>query len=239
MTGIRFKEPDDEIFGTPRGWLYATDRLLPKYRLTADDATEDLTERFHRILRWLVDWHGDGISQPRFTDKSQVFTVKASFVDALLKGSDPRFLLVTRNPYAVCYRSALGKAGGLDALDDSFSFEDKLELAVQHWANSMECALEDADEVANFDWIRFEDLLAQPEKTLRGVCDFADLAYDPDMLPQPHHELPLGSRFRDRWYPLRPDVNEKYLEKMSEEHVETVHERCAQLADRFGYERPT
>lgn len=238
LTGLRFKAPADEVFGTPRGWLYATDRLLPKYRLTADDAQPELAERLARILRWLLAWHGAGIDKPRFTDKSQVLTVKLSFLDALLKGTDPCYVLVTRNPYALCFRSALGKANSLAVLDNSFSLTDKVELAAQHWANSMRCALADAEKVARFMCIRFEDLLQAPNETLESVCSFLGLEFYPEMLPQPDDEIPWGSRFRDRWYPLRPEVNGKYLERIQGVHAGIIEARCGELAKSFGYSRP-
>ncbi|RLC78416.1 MAG: hypothetical protein DRJ03_25265, partial [Chloroflexi bacterium] len=52
-------------------------------------------------------------------------------------------MLVVNNPYAACYRAALGKAQDMERLKDKLSFKERLEICAQHWANSIRCALED------------------------------------------------------------------------------------------------
>ena len=103
----------------------------------------------------------------------------------------------------------------------------------------MKCALEDKErENVKMITVRFEDILREPEKNLRKICDFSGLDFREDMLPQPEHKIPLGTRFKDRWYPLRFDVNEPYLKKISKEHIEIIDKYCSEYAKIFGYERP-
>ena len=237
LTGIKHKAPSDEVFLTPRGWLYATDRLIQDYRNDQSDVNPELKRRFRGILRWVIARNSSG-QTPRFTDKSQVFTVKVSFLNKLLEGSDPKFVLITRNPYAVCYRSAKGKARSLDLLKGEFSLKERVEFAAQHWTNSMKYALEDREKVDSFLVVRFEDILREPKEHLQAICSFAGLSYSEDMLPQPEHEIPFGSRFYDRWYPLRPEVNKKYFKEMNPEHLKIISSRCEEYAEEFGYSRP-
>ncbi len=237
LTGIKHKAPPDEVFSTPRGWLYATDRLIEKYRNDETDVDSELKERVKKILRWIIARHSS-VKKKRFTDKSQVYTVKVSFLNELLKGSDPKFVLITRNPYAVCYRSAKGKARSLKLLEDEFNLRERVEFAAQHWANSMRYALKDREEVDSFLVVKFEDILNEPRKHLQQICSFADLSFSEDMIPQPEHEIPFGSRFYDRWYPLRPEVNEKYFEEMEQQHLNIISSRCEKYAEEFGYPRP-
>ena len=237
FSGIRHKVPDHPKFSRHTSWLYATDELIDQYRHTAEDVTPDLRVTLRHTLRWLLQRHAIDPDTARFTDKSQSFTVKVSFLNELLKDTDPRFVLITRNPYAVCYRAPM-KAGGMKRIRNEYLFEQLLELAAQHWSNSMESALEDQPDVNHFHTVRFEDILRRPEREMRRICEFADLSFDQDMIPHAHHQVPFGSRFRDRWYPLRPDVNEKYLSEISHEELEIVERYCGSLADRFGYERP-
>lgn len=238
LTGIKHKAPADDMFPPPRGWLYAVDRLIDLYRNTAEDATVELRDEFQRILRWAIHRQSGSAASVRFLDKSQLYTVKVAFLDALLKGCQPRFLLVTRDPYAICYRSASGKARSLSLLSGRFSFEERLRLAAQHWTNSMRRALEDGGHVEWFKTVRFEDVLSSPEQQLREICQFVELTFDPDMLPQPDHRVPFGSRFEGRWYPLRPDVNTPYLEEMTSEHVQIIAEYCQGTAKTLGYDMP-
>lgn len=238
FTGIKHKVPPDDIFGSPRGWSYATDQLLPKYRCTERDATQEFKAAFEKTLRWLIQRHAEDSGDARFVDKSQLYTVKVSFLNALLREHHPKFLLVTRDPYALCLRAAHGRLYDHPQVKGGCSLLQKLRFACEHWTNSMRCALDDGDKVEAFQWMRFEDLLSNPEAELPQICEFLELAFDPDMLPQPHHRLPLGSTRRDRWYPLRPDVNDRYFQSATLEQIEIIDGICGDYARHFGYGRP-
>ena len=83
--------------------------------------------------------------------------------------------------------------------------------------------------------VRFEDLLQEPEATLRRICEHVGLKFSSDMLPAPHHKIPFGSRFRDRWYPLSPDRALHYIQKATPEEIQIVEKRCGPLAKDLGY----
>lgn len=235
LTGLQHKIPPHPRFPR-RGWLYATDELLPLYRKTAADATEDMARRFRRAIRIALVVHARDVHRARFVDKSQTFTVRLSLVNALLRDCDPHFVLVTRNPYAMCFRAAT-RVRVLQQLD--LPLEARLDLAAQHWANSFRCALEDAPEVAHFKIVRFEDVLQDPERWLRELCTFTGLDFDPAMLPAPNHRLPLGAtgstRGDHKWYPLRPEVNRPYLDALTPRMVDVIENRVGELAKRWGY----
>jgi hypothetical protein len=58
------------------------------------------------------------------------------------------------------------------------------------------------------------------------------------MVPRPGHRVPFGSMRRDRWYPLKADINSRHLQAMAAEHVEVVARWCKTYADELGYEMP-
>lgn len=216
--------------GWQDSWTYATDELIPNFRRTASDADGRLRETFLRRLRELLVVHGGARSSHRFVDKSQCYTVKVGFLRRLLEGCDPRFLLVTRNPFALCRRAVEKVLDGMD-----LSRSERLDLAVQHWDNSMRCALADGEELGGFTVVRFEDFLAEPEQTLAVIDEVAEIGLEPELLPGPGDRMPLGTPPDNKWYPLRPEVNRKYLDELPPEVVEAVEERCGDLAERFGY----
>lgn len=237
LTGAKYRMPDHPDFPSPRGWTYATDELLPLYRNTADDVREDDKKKFQHILRWTIQRNARDPHTARFIDKSQLFTVKLSYLDRLLDGHHPKFVLIVRNPYALCVRSAQ-KVKSLRVLSPPFTFRDRVEFAAQHWNNSIHCALEDSDKVESFMTVRFEDILTHPEESLKNICAFLELPFEEDMLPQPEHTIPYGSMRRARWYPLRPTLNEKYLNELSPEHAEIIEQTCGEYAAEFGYYSP-
>jgi hypothetical protein len=221
----------------PHSWCYASDPLIGHYRRTATDAYDTDRVTLYRLIRETLHRHGRPAGCGRFIDKSQVFTVKLGYLETLLRERRPHFVLVTRNPYATCLRAATGGAGDIRRYRH-LSLEQKLELCCQHWGNAMQACLTDAKDVAHFTTLRFEDLLENTEEEVRRLCRFLQLPYTSDLLPSAEQRLPFGSRFRDRWYPLRPDVNERYLESLSRAHLEMIEGRCGRLADSLGYPRP-
>ncbi len=219
-----------------RDWLYATDELLPLYRKTAADATPMMAYRFQRAIRLTIALYASNPQNARFVDKSQTFTVRLSLVNALLAPYNPHFILVTRNPYAVIYRAATRVHS---VKRTASSLEERLRLAAQHWANSFRCALEDAFEVKHFFIVRFEDLLKEPERWLKEICSFTGLSFIYEMLPAPEHRIPIGStgsaRGDHKWYPLRPNVNQPYLESLEPWMIELIDAIAGDLARQWEY----
>ena len=84
--------------------------------------------------------------------------------------------------------------------------------------------------------VRFEDILWEPEVMLRRIYDHVELEFLEDMLPAPHHKIPFGSRFRDRWYPLSMERALHYIKMATQEELEIVSRRCSSLAGKLGYE---
>lgn len=237
LGGIKHKVPNHPYIESSAAWVYASDELIDKYRQDEDDVTEEVRETLHRTIKWLIYRHAKSQDCARFTDKSQVYTVRASFISELLRGKNPRFVLVVRNPYALAYR-APEKAAALRQLSDTFSREDKMVIAAQHWKNSIASVLEDAKQISHLEVVKFEDVLLDTKETLKRICDAVDLEYKEQMVPKKHHNVPFGSRYRDRWFPIRPDVNKKYFRRMDESDVETIKCICGKVAEKMGYGDP-
>jgi hypothetical protein len=236
LSGIKHNFPSDDKLLPDRGWLYASDRFIQDYRNTHDDVTEELKEKFVKLLKWNLNRQSKNENGKRFIDKSQVFTVKVSFINELCRELDPKFLLVTRNPYAMCVRAL--KHDMYKIIKEKSGRNKALEVASQHWANSMKYALQDKQVVDNFLVVRFEDLLMETEKYLKIICDFVELDFKENMIPQSHHKYPFGSQRLSRWYPLRTDVNQKYLKDLNNADIEIIDRYCREYVDKFGYQKP-
>lgn len=236
LTGTRYKVPwpDHPVFKPPRSWTYACDELLPYYRKTAKDATPEMKSQLERALRLCVARHSLDRTSARFVDKSQVYTVRVALIRELLKEYGPRFVLIVNNPYAACYRAALGKARDMERLKGTLTFQERLEICAQHWANSIRCAMEDWDN--DMLLVRFEDVLQEPAEEVRRLCNHIQLEFHEDMLPSPHHKIPFGSRFRDRWYPLNPGRTLCYIQRAMPEEILIIEARCGPIARELGYD---
>jgi len=220
-------------------WLYANDDFLPYYRRRGTDADPAAAARYRALLKAVVRQNGlPGHPAPRFIDKSQSLTVRVGFLQAALEDCDPRFVLISRNPYAGVWREA-SRAGVMRRLNRSI--EDRVRIAAQHWRNSFEAAGADADadpQIKLAHW-RFEDMLAEPERVIGEICAHAGLAPDLGILPGPDDVFPVGSAVnafnRQKWYPLRTDVNDRYLAELPNWARAMITEICGPLAERFGY----
>ena len=229
--------PRHAILTAPRSWSYASDDLIDGYRMRASDADLPDRRRLFRAIAGCMRRHGRG--QPvRFIDKSQTFTVRLGYIDALLEGHDPHFVLVTRNPYASIYRAAIGFAGDMERYKKQLSLGDRIQVCTQHWMNSMDAVLEDARSVLRFKVMAFEEFLAAPKQSLSELCQFLSIDYGDDMVPAKGQSVPFGTRFSRRWFPVRPEVNDRYLEAIPQDHLEQVVARIEERAREFGYEPP-
>ena len=183
--------------------------------------------------------HGARTDRPlRYLDKSQTYSVKPGYIDALLTGADARFVLLVRNPFAMIWRAATGPGviGTMPA-----PIEDKVELAMQHWGNLHRAALAEEHRVAMGVW-RYEDVLTEPDRQICEICEHIGIDFRPDIMPGPDDRLPPGSApdaaVGLKWYPIRPANNTRYLDELPGWAYARIAEECAELVDRFGYAAP-
>jgi len=223
---------DHPLFGRNHNSVYACDALLPLYRERAEDGDEAEAARFRRLLREHVAVYAHDPWNARFFDKTHTFTVKMPLLAAYLRGCDPRFVLVVRNPYGWCHRAVRRKPPSFRV---QLAHEDQLRLVAEHWANSYRIALDDGARVGSLTVVRFEDFVADPEATVRGLCDALGLEFDPAMVPRAGQALPFATLPGDRkWHPLFPDP---WLADVTDEEAAIVEETCGSLAERLGYGR--
>jgi Sulfotransferase family len=220
------------MFGTEHRSVWASDDLLPVYRRDAGHATADDAERFKRLLREHIAVYARNAQDARFVDKTHTNTVKIPYLDALLDGCDPYFVLVVRSPYTMCVRSIDRKPPSWRL---SPPYEEQLAIAAQHWENAFRLALHDGAQTGRFAAVRFEDLLRDTEATVRELCLRIDLAYDPALVPRAADRLPFATLPTDeKWYPLRTEILATPVENGTAEIIEA---RCLELARRLGYGR--
>ena len=228
-------DPKHNIYTLPRSWSYGVDDLIRAYHMTEESWNKKESEKLKRIIWEAIYRFSNNPSKARFVDKSQSYTLKMRYIESILEQTEPYFVLITREPVAACYRAASGKAGDMERYSSKLNFDERLDICIQHWYNCMSIALEDGKHLQHFQHFRFEDFLSEPENSLNKMCNFIDLSCDTDMIPQPYHEIPFGTRYSKRWYPLKEDINEKYYKQISDSHKDRILDKCASLANELGY----
>jgi len=223
---------DHPLFGTEHHSVWASDELLPWYRRVAGDATSSDEQKFKRVLREHIAVYARNKHEARFVDKTHPNTVRISYLDALLAGCDPFFVLVVRSPYATCTRAIQRKP---PSWRTALPREEQLAIAAQHWENAYRIALEDGAQTGRFAAVRFEDFLRDPDSVVRAICAAVDLPFHPWLAPQAGDRLPFATLPTDtKWHPLRSDVAAADAEAHD---LEVVEARCGELARRLGYAR--
>lgn len=229
-------EPEHPVFGHARSWLYAIDELLPAHRRTADDHTPEKEAALEEKIASSIRAYAPDPTSARFLDMSQSYALKVPLLRACLPGA--RFVLLSRNPWASCWRETTTWEHRYVLWKEVPPLEERLELAAQHWENTFRIALGDLEGEEDGLVARFEDLIEDPERVLRRVLGHVGLDFRPRMLPRPGDRPPVGSKDREKWWPIRSDVNDRYLEEIPPEAAAIVTRRAGEVAARLGYEPP-
>jgi hypothetical protein len=223
---------DHPLFGTEHASVYASDLLLPEYRNTAEDVDETDSRRFERLLKEHVAVYADDPSSARFLDKTHTYTVKIPYLDRLLEGHEPYFLLVVRNPYTMCFRAVRRKP---PAWRTEVSYADQVRVVAQHWRNSTRLALADGPPTGRFLAVRFEDFVREPATVVRALCAAVGLSDESDLVPRAGQPMPFATLPWDRkWYPLADD---EWRDKVGDLEAQIVAEECSEIAEQLGYGR--
>jgi len=225
----RFHGPDAR-FGNG-AWMYGVQPYFDHFRKTEADATPELGAAFIEVINEIVALNAVRADACRFIDKSQSYGLKIGFISRILEEYDPRFLIVTRNPYIACCRAV--QQPSICHLD--ISPEAKLETAIEHYGNCMRTMLADARTRDNVCLIRLEDFLQDPPATIRKACAGLDIDYADSMLPQKNDRYP---RLDNKWYPLRTNVNTRYVKGISRKQIEVIRAKCGDIAEELAYEPP-
>ena len=229
-------DPSHEIFTQPRSWSYGSNDLINKYYQDENRIEEEDIKTLKKAINIAAFRFGG--HDKRFVDKSQLYTLKSRAIQSILKEHNPYFLLITRNPYISCYRAASGKAGDLKRYSKTMSFDERYDVALQHWKNCMDTIVSDSKHLRNFKVIRFEDFIADVEDSTRTLCHFLNLNYSADMLPQKNQSIPFATKYKTRWYPLKLDVNDKYLDSIDDYYLDKASSYLGESARKFGYNHP-
>ena len=191
--------PHEDIIGS-----YSRDDA--KYRLTAEDATDEMRQRAAQMFGAYLT----ATRSKRIVDKYPELIFRVGFVRALFPNA--RFIFLVRNGWDTCHSIAnwskrLGVSVNGEKHDWWGAEDRKWRLLVEQLVKPDPAFSEIADEIAHFDrhldraaveWIitmqegirlmdnlpdctylvHFEDLTAKPEETLSALCDFCELPTD-------------------------------------------------------------
>ncbi|KXB09556.1 hypothetical protein AKJ60_00075 [candidate division MSBL1 archaeon SCGC-AAA385M11] len=232
MTG---RETDHPIFGLGRGGVYGVDSLVSEYRKTEKDWSPALDSAIKDKIKQCIRANSHDIDKARFIDMSQTYALKIPLLKKCFP--DAKFVLMLRNPYAICWRLATKnperKYMLWNRVPDQY---EAVKLAAEHYANNMSIALRDIKKHGGM-IIRYEDVIEKPEATLKKVLYFIDLDFSFELLPQPGQKMPWGSKDKKKWYPIKKEINTKYLSEIPDWACVIIKDRCGGIIEEFDYDK--
>jgi hypothetical protein len=145
-------------------------------------AEDELRERFRAVqpldgpaaIRAFFAAYAERHGKPRWGDKTPIYVESMPAIAGALP--EARFIHLIRDGRDVALSRSTWSEG--EAPDPS--------KAARRWRRRLRQARRDARKLGHYLELRYEDLVLETEATLRQVCDFVELEFDPAMLA--YHE---------------------------------------------------
>lgn len=219
-------------------WLIGSDNGFERLLLDEREVRSALAEAAPTIgsfVGTLLKLYADRHAAARFGDKRPLNVNAFRILFAMFP--DLQFVDVVRDPRAVV--ASTRKVGWLDKWHGG-----SLPRAVDAWVRAVRAGMimESRYRADQYLRVLYEDLVANPEATLRRLCRFARLneVHLPRMLRfhEADHEIPPDMRRRyhpliDK--PLTADARERWRTELADEEVAFIESVAGPEMARFGY----
>jgi amino acid adenylation domain-containing protein len=230
-------------------WLEGVIRAVMEIRGCSAAEAEALVEEHEREDLTTLEFYGrvqEWLSGRILVDKTPSYALDPAILRRAEEGfAEPFYIHLIRHPLGMIHSFEEAK------LDQIFFRRDhpfsRRQLAELIWRASHENIVEFLDGVpaGRQHWVRFEDLLREPEGTLRGICERLGLDYHPDMA-EPYERK--SARMTDGVYAesrmlgdvkfhQHAGVEAGVAERWRERHtLDSLGDGTRELATRLGYE---
>lgn len=148
--------PKSRNYGGAGKFCFAPDAYLTEKSRLANNQNQ-----VRLFAQWSPYWN---LSKPFLMEKSSPNIISSRFLQALFPNSV--FVFITRHPIAVAL--ATQKTG-----------LDEMAQHVEHWALAHKAMAEDRKFLKRHILIRYEDLIARPDHTLKILCDYLGITFYP------------------------------------------------------------
>lgn len=231
MTG---REENHPLFGLERSWVYATDELLARYRMTKEDLSVELEKKFKDFIRRSIRAYSEDGKSSRFLDMSQSYSLKIPLLREFFP--EASFILVTRNPYVMCWREAARHPDHKYRQWNEYpSLERGLRLAAQHWRNTYRTALDDLKGERDWALVRFEDFIRNTEEEVKKMASVSGVDFSGKMIPSSEDKIPLGSKAVRKWFPIDKNPNNKYKKSITKKATNIIENEIVGTGKKLGY----
>jgi hypothetical protein len=139
---------------------------------------EELLERFRKVepmdaseaIRAFFELYAEKQGKPRWGDKTPIYINRMLLIQRFLP--EARFIHLIRD----------GRDAALSRAKRVLTDPTPMDKVAERWKGRILRAREQAERLNHYLELRYEDLVREPEATLRRLCEFIDLPFDPTML---------------------------------------------------------
>lgn len=174
-------------------------------------------------LNGIEDWGGKRIVEKSVENAEYAFVLKSLFPEA-------KFVHIVRNPYSclVSTRKAWSQ-GGYPYLRD----------IVESLHGSYVSLARNVMGISGYLVIKYEDLVREPEKTMRQISEFIGVPFDPVLLQPTVLGTPWegNSTSGKRYSGISGDALNSWKDSITDMEINFVNSRLGPALDLFGYER--
>jgi hypothetical protein len=216
----------DDLFKQYGVRRWGLDASTVRERLAASDVGD-----YAAAMREVFSLYTESQGKTRFAEKTPINVLHIPFLSRMFP--EARFIHLIRD----------GRDVALSYLDTDFGAESVGEAAI-YWRRFVRTGRHDGQTLGEdrYREVRYEDLLDDPEGTLRMVCAFVDLPYDPSMLlyHRRTEELmkTLSHREHHQRLHLPPTAGLRdWRRDMRREDVQLFEAIAGDALEWFGYER--
>lgn len=161
-------------------------------------------------------------SKPLLLEKSPPNTPRTLWLQEHFE--DAHFIALVRNGYAVA--EGIRRKAEPKQCPDGWPIAD----CARQWLRSYEVIDEDSVGLKKLQWLKYEDLVADPPKHLNELAEFLGIS------PFDHLDGTESWSIHERDEKIR-DLNRASIDRLSPADIDDINEVAGYMLDRFGYER--
>ncbi|MEM9052938.1 MAG: sulfotransferase [Bacteroidota bacterium] len=228
--------------GQRAGFFEPVEKHVSKYKNEINELISKLGDHPTRLAVYTsflnYETQVNGKSIPCEKTPQNVFYLK----EILEKYPNARIINMVRDPRAVMLsqkRKWKRRALGADFMTKKETLRLQINyhpLAVSKLWNAAISAAKPFEGEQRFKTVRFEDILKNPEDTVKSICEFANFPYEPEMLQVPHAGSSSEADKKSE-LGIRKTRAKGWLEKgLTKTEIEICQSTCGTLMDEFHYE---
>lgn len=220
--GIDLSVLAEDLLHHDRFLAWRVDPSLVRERLTG--IAPDYPEAIRRVYAVYAESHG----KQRYGDKTPPFLMHMRMLAEQFP--EARFVHLVRD----------GRDVVLSLREQPFA-PSTFTGAAEYWAGRVRRARKAGERLGpdRYRELRYEDLIAEPERKLRGLCQFLELDYTPAMLSyEDTSRIPLTDKMRRSGVVSPPrESGRDWLTQMTPRQLAVVESVAGDQLEEFGYER--